>query len=138
MKLAALAALIVINGDMGGRVAQYALDVQFARITKAPVEFAGACQSACTLYLSLPHNQTCIRPGAWFGFHEAYGATPEVNDLATRYMLSQYPLWVRRWIKRNGGLRSGIIRMNYTYAARYIRQCKPERGGQEVKEKFAR
>src|SRR5918994_3365846 len=58
-----------IGGDRGGYVVQYALRMLKLKQSGKPVQFAGKCQSACTIYLSLPRSQTCIAPGSSFGFH---------------------------------------------------------------------
>jgi hypothetical protein len=88
-----------------------------------PVQFAGSCLSACTIYLALPPSQTCISPGASFGFHAPYGSTPSGNRMARMYMLKTYPGWVRSWISSRGGLSSRVITMNYAYASKFMKPC---------------
>ncbi|AHM03581.1 hypothetical protein roselon_01190 [Roseibacterium elongatum DSM 19469] len=102
---------------------EYARRANIARATGATVQFRGRCQSACTMYLSLPRANTCIMPGASFTFHAAYGATSDMNRWATRYMLDRYPSWVRAWISANGGLSQRLLRMDYSYASRFIPTC---------------
>lgn len=114
---------IIVSGDLGGSVIDYAKRTSKLRKSVTPMRFSGRCDSACTLYLSLPRSQTCIAPGASFGFHRAYGASASANSWGTSYMSRKYPGWVRNWIAANGGLTKRIKRMDYSYASRYLRRC---------------
>lgn len=118
---------VTIGSDRGGYVIKYALRMLKLRKSGTPVRFAGRCESACTLYLALPSNQTCIAPGVSFRFHAPYGARTQQGDrFALSYMLSSYPGWVRSWIKTKGGLSRQLITMNYGYASRYMRSCRSQ------------
>src|SRR5215208_1268673 len=112
-----------IGSDRGGYVVQYALRMLKLKQSGKPVQFAGSCQSACTIYLALPPSQTCISRGASFGFHAPYGSTPSGNRMARMYMLKTYPGWVRSWISSRGGLSSRVITMNYAYASKFMKPC---------------
>lgn len=114
----------MVSNDGGGDVVIYAQRV--ARIEAQPtlVVFNGACSSACTLFLSLPSRRTCIMPGASFQFHQAYGASRDMNQWGSDYLMRRYPQWVRSWIARHGGLQRDLIRMDYAYAARFIPTCR--------------
>jgi hypothetical protein len=112
-----------IGGDRGGYVVQYALRMLKLKQSGRPVQFGGRCQSACTIYLALPRSQTCISPGASFGFHAPYGAGSRGNHFARMYMLNSYPGWVRSWISSRGGLSSRVITMDYAYASRFMKTC---------------
>ena len=114
---------MVIRADLGGSVVQYARQVSILKRQPTRVRFAGRCDSACTLYLSLPQSKTCIEPGASFGFHLAYGASEQANIWATSYLLKKYPDWVRAWIAANGGLSSRLKHMSFDYAARHLQTC---------------
>jgi len=116
-----------IHADRGGQVISYALRMKRMERDGGHVRFAGRCSSACTLYLALPRDRTCIAPGASFGFHVAYGSSPKGNDVATRYLMRNYPGWVRSWLAQNGGLTSGIKTMNFEYASKYIPVCDASR-----------
>lgn len=115
--------VIHISNNSGGQIAHYALRVSTARQAGAKVVFAGRCDSACTLYLSLPKRHTCIQPGAAFGFHLPYGASQRNNKVAAKYLLRKYPSWVRSWIAAKGGLTSSLKTMGYAYASRFIPRC---------------
>lgn len=112
-----------IGSDRGGYVVQYALRMLKMKQSGKPVQFAGSCLSACTIYLALPPSQTCISPGASFGFHAPYGSSPSGNRMARMYMLKSYPGWVRSWISSRGGLSSRVITMNYGYASKFMKPC---------------
>ncbi|WP_213544830.1 hypothetical protein [Vannielia litorea] len=115
--------LIVINHDNGGNVINYARRVSKARISGTPVRFNGRCASACTMFLALDNRQTCITPGASFLFHRPYGGRADMNSWAENYMMERYPAWVQRWIARRGGLSKRVLKMNYSYAAKYMPTC---------------
>lgn len=114
----------VISNDRGGSIVSYAQDVSRMRTQDTFLVFNGQCASACTLYLGLGSQRTCIAPGASFVFHRAYGASADMNQWGTDYMIRQYPDWVRSWIARNGGLTNRLIRMDYEYASRFMRPCR--------------
>lgn len=112
-----------IAGDKGGQIIKYALKVKKVERSARSVEFAGSCDSACTLYLSLPNSQTCIMQGASFGFHLPYGASSSGNKIALDYMWRSYPTWVRSWIRSQGGLSGNLIIMEYSFASRHLDKC---------------
>lgn len=113
-----------IRADHGGQVVDYARRVSIARHSKRNVRIEGACQSACTLFLSLPNSQICLAPGAFFGFHRAYGASQASNEWATGYMMRKYPTWVRLWLLSKGGLTHRVKRMDYAYASQFMPACR--------------
>src|SRR5688572_32932908 len=117
---------VSIRNDRGGHAISYALKMMKLRESGRPVRFVGRCASACTLYLALPSEQTCVSSGATFRFHAPYGAHRSGNAFMARYMLKSYPGWVRSWIHENGGLWSRTIVMDYSYASRFMRICDAE------------
>jgi hypothetical protein len=114
---------VSIGSDAGGVVIQYGLRMLRWRSSGTRVRFTGACRSACTIYLGLAASQTCISPGASFGFHSPFGATGRGNAVAQSFMMRNYPGWVRSWIRSQGGLNSQIKTMSYGYASRFMRPC---------------
>jgi hypothetical protein len=114
--------MLVATGP-GGNVIDFARRVSSARLGGHWVAFSGRCESACTLFLSLPATSTCITPGTSFTFHRPYGATEDFNSWAADFMLTNYPGWVRNWIASQGGLTDQPLRMDYAYAARFIPPC---------------
>lgn len=115
--------IIRISHDNGGSVVDYARRMTRLRQQSAQVEFRGPCASACTMFLALERQQTCIRPGAKFGFHKAFGADQGANQWGTAFLLERYPQWVRSWIEANGGLTHRLIWMDYAYAAQHMPSC---------------
>ena len=103
-----------ISEDRGGQIGQYLQAFASLRTTGEPVVVDGDCLSACTLVLGLvPRNQICATPRARFGFHAAwmpdlYG-NPVTSRLGTKALWKIYPLAVRHWISRHGGLSRKMI-----------------------------
>ena len=115
--------VIAVRDDRGGRVINYTLQMMKFRDSGTKLEFAGRCDSACTVYLALPRNQTCVSPGAMFGFHAPFAATPEASQRAQNYLLENYPDWVKSWIVGRGGLTKNIMIMDYSYASKFLDKC---------------
>jgi hypothetical protein len=115
---------ITIVNDQGGHVVGYAWQVKKANENDTGVRFAGRCDSACTLYLAA--EKSCILPGATFGFHSPHGSDARGNRTIRRFMLNNYPWWVRNWLSDRGGLTEGFKVMPYAYASRFIPACKPQ------------
>ncbi|MGH6907392.1 MAG: hypothetical protein ACREDX_05980 [Aestuariivirga sp.] len=115
--------ILTIRNDHGGAVVDYAVQAIKLRENGAKLRFAGRCDSACTMYLSLPRSQTCITPYASFGFHAPSAATSKASYLAQEYLLKTYPDWVKSWIASKGGLSKEITTMNYAYASQFMDRC---------------
>ena len=113
-----------INRDLGGNLREYHHDRLALLASGEPVRFGGQCGSACTIYLALPLNQTCITRLAWFQFHAADDPDQAEAIRSTAWLYNEYPWWVRKWIDRNGGLTERIITMSNAYAAKYLNRCK--------------
>ena len=112
-----------IRFDQGGKIVRYALDVARTRRLGQTVRFSGRCDSACTLYLSLPESQICVMPGASFGFHKPYGSSVHQHEMARDYLMKKYPQWVKDWLETHGGLKANIKRIGYASARKHIRTC---------------
>ncbi|RRI06422.1 hypothetical protein EH240_03890 [Mesorhizobium tamadayense] len=112
-----------VRSNPGGQIVIFALHVAELRAAEELVEFDGECDSACTLYLSLPAEQLCITPRASFGFHLPYGVGSQQNTVAAQYLISQYPDWVRQWIEEHGGLSHTIVRMEADEVAKHLPLC---------------
>jgi len=91
VSLALPASAETVRGNPGGQIVVFALHVAELRAAAEQVRFEGACDSACTLYLSLPADQLCITARASFGFHLPYGVGAQQNAVAANYLISQYP-----------------------------------------------
>ncbi len=115
--------IVNIRSDRGGQIIRYALRAKKYARSGSELRFTGRCDSACTLFLSMPKSKVCIKKRASFGFHLPYGSGKSANATAARYMLQKYPSWVRSWIKANGGLKKRIKRMDYAYASKFMKPC---------------
>ena len=113
----------VIYSNPGGRLIDFALQAAKYRESGRLVKFAGQCDSACTLFLGLPRNKTCISPGASFRFHAPMSGNATAAYKAKLYMLRKYPGWVRSYIAQRGGLTGNLITMNYAVASRFMPSC---------------
>jgi hypothetical protein len=114
---------IEIGNDSGGYVAEYALRLYEMREARQKVKFVGVCDSACTLFLALPAEQTCIAKGAYFRFHAPSAPSASAAAAVATYMMRKYPQWVRTWIAAQGGLSDRLATMSNSYAQNFIRTC---------------
>lgn len=115
--------IVEIGDDSGGFVAEYALRLYEMRGARQKIEFVGRCDSACTLFLGLPIEQTCISEGAYFRFHAPSAPSASAAAKAATYMMRKYPNWVRAWIVAQGGLSDRLATMGYGYAKKFMRTC---------------
>ncbi|HUR43067.1 MAG TPA: hypothetical protein VMZ01_03095 [Aestuariivirga sp.] len=125
--------VVSIRNDHGGQIIDYALRMKTMERAGGHMRFAGRCDSACTLYLALPRNKTCVSRGAVFGFHLPTGASSRASQVAARYMLRNYPGWVRSWIAANGGLTHRLKTMGYAYSSRFLPACDTQIASNETK-----
>lgn len=114
---------VSIANNSGGVIAEYAMNAASYRDAGTLVKFTGRCDSACTLFLSLPTNQTCVSKGAYFRFHSPFGVAARQQRMAQSYLMRKYPGWVRQWIGYNNGLTHQLITMDYSYASKFMRSC---------------
>ena len=87
---------ITVGDDRGGFLNFYIEKTERFRRSGERVRIMGRCDSACTLYLSLP--RVCVGPNARLGFHQA--SRPDGNPI----LLSYYPRPIRDWLDSVGGL----------------------------------
>jgi hypothetical protein len=114
---------VSIFNNSGGAIVMFALKLAEYRDAGTLLKFSGRCDSACTLFLSLPKQQTCISPGAYFRFHAPSARSSRSERSAQAFMMTKYPNWVRSWIQGKGGLSSRLFKMDYAYASRFIPGC---------------
>jgi len=90
---------------------------RFSRIRQVlpGFSFDPCCNSACTLVLGIvPMNKICVTPRASLGFHQAYYdkaftfGIKVTTAAGTSDLMSYYPDAVKDWIRRNGGLTTGM------------------------------
>ncbi len=113
---------ITVYDDGGGYVLEYAKAINTIIDIGYNVRIMGECASACTLFLSVPNDRLCIGPNARFAFHSAWGSTSLGNQLANRYMLARYPMWVNNWLGFR--LTRELRYMPHQEAAKWIKPCK--------------
>jgi len=118
---------ILIGNEHGGSIVDYALQMLRWREQGTSLRFTGRCDSACTIYLALPYQQTCLAAGASFRFHAPTAATEFSAKLALAYMMHNYPSWVSSWIEERGGLSNELVTMDYEYARQFMRSCGPHK-----------
>jgi hypothetical protein len=115
--------VVTVGNERGGYVVDYAIRMMKLQQNNTPVRFTGRCDSACTLYLALPPDQTCIARGASFRFHAPRASRQRASRAARAYMLNTYPEWVTTWIDAKGGLSGRLMTMDYSYASQHLRRC---------------
>ncbi len=114
---------LIIGHDRGGFMENYALRMMRLRDNGTSLRFTGRCESACTVFLALPADKTCIAPGASFSFHAPRGPSRAANERAVAFLHHSYPVWVRNWIASKGGLTNKVITLRYDEASQYMRTC---------------
>jgi hypothetical protein len=113
MSMASAFATVRIRDDRGGQIGEYFARYQALRVSGEQVVIDGTCASACTMLLgAVPRNRICVTPRAALAFHSAWDSASGGNvasSAGNQILWANYPSSVRRWINRNGGLRSRII-----------------------------
>lgn len=116
---------IHITADPGGNLAAYQAKVYALLASGERVTIDGQCNSACTLYLTLPKGQVCVTRRASFTFHAATDSRlglPLPNQ--TLALFKAYPPAIQIWIGRHGGLSWIPIRMGSGDAASIVGTCR--------------
>ena len=121
-------AAVVLSGDSGGKMEEYAARFQQVRASGETVVIDGTCSSACTMVLGLvPRNRVCATANAVLGFHAAWMYDKAGNRIAsasgTRDLMKTYPASVRAWIARNGGLKPEMIYLRGPALAAIVKPC---------------
>jgi hypothetical protein len=118
-----------ILSSPGGQVGPFLDLFERVRDSGERVVIDGPCLSACTLVLSmLPSDRICVTRRAVLGFHGARSigrrgrlyAEPE----ATKLVLETYPVPVRNWIVRRGGLTSRLLLLRGRELVTFYRSCR--------------
>ncbi|MGH6725233.1 MAG: hypothetical protein ACREB8_01640 [Pseudolabrys sp.] len=121
-------ATVRISEDRGGQIGHYLQTFAMVRSSGERVVIDGNCLSACTLVLGLiPSNHICATSRARFGFHAAWmpdsDGRPVTSALGTQALWSIYPVSVRRWINRHGGLSRRMIYMQGHALSGIVASC---------------
>lgn len=120
---AAKSTSVVVSANSGGSVGVYVRKVASYQKAGTKVRFAGRCDSACTLLLALPRHNTCISPGAYFRFHAPTARNSRMARLTHLLMMRKYPIWVRSYLVKRGGLTRSLVTIDYSYASRFMKRC---------------
>jgi hypothetical protein len=124
------AAEVRIEGDPGGEVASYVHKYEQIRDSGQRVVIDGPCLSACTLLTGIiPRNRVCVTTRAMLGFHAASYYDDASRRLVptragSRLVMSLYPLPIRRWIDRHGGLTPHLIQLRGRDLAALYQTCR--------------
>jgi hypothetical protein len=126
VRAAVLAALLAFAGvdtaladmrirlDTGGRIDAYLHRYAVVRKSGQKVIIDGPCLSACTVLLgTIPKDRICVTGRAALGFHAAWVPAGRgrhaPSALGDRMLWANYPVPVREWITRHGGLTRKVI-----------------------------
>jgi hypothetical protein len=115
--------IIQISSDQGGSITDYMHQAVLYKNSKTRLRITGTCDSACTLYLTLPRNQLCVSPTAQFRFHAPIADNARAVSTAQRFLMAKYPKWVRDWIGGKGGLTPQLITMDYATSSKFLPVC---------------
>jgi hypothetical protein len=132
MSMAAIlpaAADVRILASSGGEVTEYLKLFSLLRQSGERIVIDGPCLSACTLVLTtIPTSRICVTRKAVLGFHAARLVDRQGREYAapnaTREIAGTYPVGVRNWIKRHGGLTSRPIFMRGKDLAGLLPRCR--------------
>ena len=121
-------ATILITGDIGGTILDYAERFRHAREAGEQVIIDGKCLSACTMVIGMiPRGRVCATPNAVLGFHAAFRRTSDggmvASTDATKFMFNAYPPDVRKWINQRGGLTNQMIYLTGRELAAFVPPC---------------
>jgi hypothetical protein len=100
-----------IKASVGGVVSEYLQFFDTLRHSGQRVVIDGPCYSSCTLILStIPNDRICVTRRAVLAFHaprrlDRYGQSRPAPEAITRLMTAAYPVPIRDWINRHGGLK---------------------------------
>jgi hypothetical protein len=118
-----------ILSSPGGQVGTFLDLFETVKNSGERVVIDGPCYSACTLVLAaVPNDHICVTRRAVLGFHGArsmdrrgrFHAEPE----ASAAVLDAYPVPVRDWIRKRGGLTSRLLLLRGRALAQIFTRCR--------------
>jgi hypothetical protein len=123
------AAELRIRSSPGGQIGPYLDLFAVVRASGERVVIDGPCMSACTLVLTMvPRERICVTRRAVLGFHGASSFDHRGRRIhepeASAAVLEAYPVSIRRWIKRRGGLSSRLLLLRGRELAGMYRRCR--------------
>lgn len=131
LSVTSASATMRISEDRGGQIGRYLQAFAALRSSGENVVIDGNCLSACTLILGLvPRERVCATGNARFGFHAAWmpdnDGRPVTSPLGTQALWNIYPVSVRRWISRHGGLSRKMIYLQGHELGGIVASCNRE------------
>jgi len=122
-------AVVRITDDRGGNIGAYWSRFTALRDAGEQIVIDGTCSSACTMVLGIvPFDRICVTPNAVLGFHAAWRpgflGLRVLNEPATRTLLSFYPIPIRKWVARNGGLGFEMMYLSGPELFTMLRPCR--------------
>ena len=119
---------IRILASPGGEVGPFLQLFDRVRESGERVIIDGPCLSACTLVLStVPSDRICVTRRAVLGFHAARSIDRRgriyAEPQASQAVLEAYPVPVRNWISRRGGLTSRLLLLRGRELAAIYPRC---------------
>ncbi|OAF02967.1 hypothetical protein AYJ54_25555 [Bradyrhizobium centrolobii] len=126
--IGACQAAVRIANDRGGRIDSYLDSYEELSASGQRVMIDGLCASACTIVLAaIPRDKICVTSKANLAFHAAweFGAHGRsiTSPEATRMLFAMYPVQVRHWIARHGGLTPRTIFLQGKQLQAMYRSC---------------
>jgi hypothetical protein len=115
-----------IYENNGGLLMEFIAQKERWIANKTEVQIHGRCESACTVYLSMPKELVCVGKNARIGVHRPWFDRPPGPGLqreADRILLNNYPKWMRQWIKKTGGLKKAIVYVPNSLLNKHVRTC---------------
>jgi hypothetical protein len=124
-------AVVRIANDAGGQIGPYLDRLSSLRSSGESIVIDGPCLSACTLLLGIiPRERICVTPRARLGFHAAWkpdaAGNKRLSPEGTRALWEIYPVNVRRWLSRRGGLKTQMVYLSGTELASMYTACPPQ------------
>ena len=128
LSIGSASATVLIHGDNGGRMGDYASRFLQVRQSGERVVIDGVCLSACTMVLGLvPRDRVCVTSNAVLGFHAAWQPDGEGGRVtsrpATQALMETYPSSIRAWIARHGGLTPRMMFLRGHELAAIVAPC---------------
>ena len=128
---------MLISEDRGGQIGHYLQTFASVRSSGERVVIDGNCLSACTLVLGLvPRERICATSRARLGFHAAWmpdeSGRAVTSPMGTQALWNIYPVHVRHWINRHGGLSRKMLFMQGRELAGVVQACGTPRAEREA------
>lgn len=116
---------LVIDFDGGGYLSQYEARARELALQGRKVVIRGVCASACTMMIGRVHDKVCVKPRAELWFHQSGHeyVTENRSESGTRRMMDAYPVPLKLWIERRGGLTAEWLKLKGAELRKMFRPC---------------